>query len=328
MPKIGRWVGAAAALLAASATHAGAQEKVNFLTSWKAQAEHGGYYQALVKGYYKACGVDMTIRQGGPGIDTAQLLTGKAVDFSMSSHIDGILHMNAAGFPARALSAAFQITPQILMAHADSDINSFEDMKGRPIMISQGSRATYWPYFRKKFGWEETQLRSYSGQLAQWLSDKNIVQQGLVTNEPYIVKHQVGWSPKVFMLADAGYRTYGSILTTSQEFIDRKPNAVQCVVSATSKGWIEFMNGDPTPALKAIKEAAPNNTDDLMLDTIKTIKDRKLAMNADTEKMGFGIMTEERWKAHRDLLKEVNLLKADVDVRSVLALQYLKGASN
>ncbi len=327
MLKHGQWIGAAV-LLAASMTQAGAQEKVNFLTSWKAQAEHGGYYQAFAKGYYKECGVDMTIRQGGPGIDTAQLLTGKAVDFTISSHIDAIMHMNAAGFPARALSAAFQITPQILMAHADSDIKSFEDMKGRPIMISQGSRATYWPYFRKKFGWDESQLRSYTGQLAQWLSDKTIVQQGLVTNEPYLVKKEVGWAPKVFMLADAGYKTYGSILTTSQDFIEQKPKVVQCVVSATSKGWIDFMNGDPKPALEAIKKDAPNNTDDLMADTIATMKERKLIMNADTEKMGFGVMTEERWMAHYQILKEANLLKSDVDVKSVLALQFLKAATN
>jgi len=324
--KARHWIGTAIAL-GLSATAAGAQEKVTFLTSWRAQAEHGGYYQALVKGYYKECGVDVSIRQGGPGIDTAQLLTGKAVDFTMSSHIDAILHMNAAGFPARALSAAFQVTPQILMAHADSDVNSFEDMKGKPIMISQGSRATYWPFFRKKFGWEETQLRSYSGQLAQWLSDKNMIQQGLVTNEPFLVKKQVGWDPKVFMLADAGYRTYGSILTTSQETIDKRPKVVECMVSATSKGWVDFMTGDPKPALDAIKEAAPNNTDDLMASTIQIIKERKLAMNEDTEKMGFGIMTEERWKAHYDMLKDVDLLKADVDIKQVLATEFLKAAA-
>ena len=325
--KLGYWMGAAA-LLAVSTTHAAAQEKVTFLTSWKAQAEHGGYYQALVKGYYKDCGVDMTIRQGGPGIDPAQLLTGKAVDFSLSSHVDAILHMNAAGFPARALTAAFQITPQILMAHADSDINSFEDMKGHPIMISQGSRSTYWPYFRKKFGWDESQLRSYTGQLAQWLSDKNIVQQGLVTNEPYLVKKQVGWAPKVFLLADAGYRTYSSILTTSQDMIDQRPKAVQCVVSATNRGWIDFMTGDPKPALEAIKKEAPNNTDELMANTIKIMKERHLVMNEDTEKMGFGVMTVERWKAHYDMLREVNVLKSDVDYKSALALQFMKTATN
>ncbi len=323
-----RYLLGAAALLALSATHSVAQEKVTFMTSWKAQAEHGGYYQALVKGYYKECGVDLTIRQGGPGIDPAQLLTGNAVDFIMSSHIDSILHMNAAGFPARALSAAFQITPQILMAHGDSPVNSFEDMKGKPIMISQGSRSTYWPFFQKKYGWEDTQLRSYTGQLAQWLADKTVIQQGLVTNEPFLVEKEVGWKPKVFMLADAGYRTYGSILTTSQDFIDKKPKAAQCMVSATAKGWNEFMAGDVKPALAEIKKEAPNNTDELMASTIQIMKDRKLVLNEDTEKMGFGIMTEARWKAHYEMLREVGILKQDLDYKKIIALQFLKPTTN
>ncbi len=318
----------AVALFAATATQAVAQEKVTFLTSWKAQAEHGGYYQALVKGYYKECGVDLTIRQGGPGIDTAQLLVGGAVDFVMSSHIDAVLHMNAAGFPARALSAAFQVTPQVLMAHADSDVNSFEDMKGKPIMISQGSRATYWPYFQRKFGWQETQLRSYTGQLAQWLADKTVIQQGLVTNEPILVKMEVGWEPKVFMLADAGYKTYGSILTTSQDFIDKKPKAAACMVQASVKGWNEFMNVDPKPGLEAVKKDAPNNSDELMAATLKIMKDRKLVLNEDTEKMGTMIMTEERWKTHYDMLKEVGLLKVDLDMKKIVQTQFLKSTTN
>lgn len=298
------------------------------MTSWRAQAEHGGYYQAVVKGFYRECGVDLSIRMGGPGIDTAQMLTGRAVDFVMSSHTDAVLHMNAAGFPARALMAAFQITPQILMAHPESEVNSFADMKGKPILISQGSRATYWPFFKRKYGWEDTQLRSYTGQLAQWMADRTAIQQGLVTNEPFLVKQQTGAEPKVFMLADAGYRTYSSIVTTSQDLIDKKPKAVQCVVNASVKGWMDFLSGDPRPALEAIKKDAPNNTDELMANTIKVIKERKIAMNEDTEKHGFGIMTMDRWKEHYQMLRELSLLKQDFDFTQALAVQFLRNMSN
>jgi NitT/TauT family transport system substrate-binding protein len=313
-----------AAVLLATVTGAMAQEKITFLTSWRAQAEHGGYYQALVKGFYKECGVDLTIRMGGPGIDTAQLLTGGAVDFAMTSQSDATLHMNAAGFPARALMAAFQISPQILMAHPDSGVNSFEDMKGKAIMISQGSRATFWPFFQKRYGWQDTQLRSYTGQLAQWLNDKNSIQQGLATNEPFLVRQQAGWDPKVFMLSDAGYLSYGSVLTTSQTFIDKKPAATQCMVSASVKGWNDFLNGDPRPGLEAIKKDAPNNTDELMANTIKVMKERKIVVNADTEKMGFGIMTMDRWKAHHAMLRELGLLKSDVDISKAVDLKFVR----
>lgn len=320
--------GAALSLAAFSGAPAPAlaQEKATLLTSWRAQTEHGGFYQALAKGYYKACGVDMTIRQGGPGIDTAQLLTGGAVDFIMSSHIDGVLHMNAAGFPARALFTAFQTSPQMLMAHPDSGINSFEDMKGRSILISQGSRATFWPFLRKKYGWQDSQLRSYTGQLAQWLSDNKLVQQGFVTNEPFLVKQQAGWEPRVFMLSDAGYRTYGSLMLTSQGLIDKKPDVVQCFVTASVRGWLDFMKNDPKPGLDAIKKAAPNNTDALMANSLNMMKEKKLILNEDTDKMGFGIMTMARFKEHHDMLRDIGLLKADVDLNQVLALDFLKKA--
>lgn len=314
---------AAAAISLSAFTVAHAQEKVTFLTSWRAQTEHGGFYQALAKGYYKACGVDMTIRQGGPGIDPAQLLTGGAVDFIMASHIDSILHMNAAGFPARAFMTAFQTSPQMLMAHPDSGINSFEDMKGRGVMISQGSRATFWPFLRKKYGWQDTQLRSYSGQLAQWLSDKTLVQQGFVTNEPFLVKQQAGWEPRVFMLSDAGFRTYGSILVGSQPLIDKKPAVVQCVVTASARGWDDFMKNDPKPALEAIKKEAPNNTDALMANSLQMMKEKKLVLNEDTDKWGVGIMTMERFKAHHDLLRDVELLKSDLNLNEILRVDFL-----
>lgn len=325
MMKIGNIFGAAL-LIGASTLTAQAQDKMTFLMSWKAQAEHGGYYQALAKGYYKDCGVDMVIRQGGPGIDTSQLLVGNAVDFILAPHIDAVLHMNVAGFPARALFAAFQRSAQILMTHAGNGVETMEDMKGKPIMIANGSRATFWPFLKQKYGWSDSQIRSYTGQLAQWLADKSAIQQGLVTNEPYLVKRETGETPKVFMLSDTGYQTYSSIVVTSQGLIDKNPKAVQCVVSASIKGWTEFMTGDPTPALQLIQKEEKQNTDDLMAATRKTMTDLKLVMNEDTEKYGFGVMTDERWKNHQAMLVEMQLLKGDIDYKTVLAQQFRENA--
>ncbi len=303
-------------------------EKASLLLSWRPETEHGGYYQAYVKGFYKDCGVDLTIREGGAGVDSAQMLVGRAVDFIMASHIDAVLHMNEAGYQARALTAAFQKTGQILMAHPESGVDSLEAMKGHPIMIGQGSRATYWPYFRARYGWDEGQLRSYSGQLAPWLSDSKAVNQGVITNEPFTVKQQAGWDPKVFLLFDAGYKTYGSILTTSQEMIDKKPQVVQCMVSATNKGWVDFMTNDPSPALKAIQTADKSNTDALMAYAVQTMRDRHLVMGDDTDRSGFGAMTSDRWKAHTDMLKEFHLLKQETDFMPALALQFQRTAAH
>ncbi len=312
----------AAALVIGSAGAAQALEKLTFQLSWKAQSEQGAYYQALAKGFYKDCGLDVTIRQGGPGIDNMQLLVGNAIDATLVSQTDGIFHMNAAGFPARALFAGYQRTPQILMAHAGAGIESIADMKGKGILIGAASRSTFWPFLKAKFGFTDAQIRSYSGQLAGWIADNNAIQQAIITNEPYIIKRETGMEPKSFLLADIGYNAYGSIITVSQDMIDKKPAAVKCLVEGSARGWADYYV-DPKVGFEMVKKDEPSNTDDLMQYSWKALKEFRIAFSDDTEKNGFGAMNEGRWKAHFDMMVEQGLMKPDLDWRSVFTTQFL-----
>jgi NitT/TauT family transport system substrate-binding protein len=314
-----------AAVRAAVSLAAAAQEKLSFNMSWKAQAEHGGYNQALVKGYYRDCGVDMVIRQGGPGIDTAQLLAGGAVNFAIVPYIDAVLQMNQAGFPARAIMGTFQKSAQILMTHPGNGINTLEDMRGKPVMISAAARTTFWPFLRSKYGWSDSQIRTYTGQLATFFADKQVVQQALITSEPHLVKRQTGEMPKTFLLADYGYMTYGSIVVTSQALIDKNPKGVQCMVGAAVRGWNDYLR-DPKPAFEAIKKEEPQNSDDLMQYTYQTIKDAHLVQTPETDKAAIGIMTDARWKAHYDMLLANNLIKP-LDYRSAMDLRFVRAAA-
>ncbi len=316
-----------AAVIAVGATDSHAADKLTFQMSWKAQAEQGGYFQAVARGYYKDCGLDLTIRQGGPGIDPAQLLVGGAIDATLVAQIDSVYHMNKAGFPARALMAANQRSAQILMTHQGNGIEAFGDMKGKPIMIAAGSRSTFWPFLRTKYGWTDSQIRSYTGQLAPWFSDKNAIQQGLLTNEPFLVKRETGVLPKAFLLADYGYLTYGSIVTVSQGLIDKKPDAVRCLTQASVKGWEDYLK-DPKPAFDLLKATDPANTDDLMDYTYNTMKNADLITSDDTRKSGFGVMTDARWKSHFDMLVETGLLPADMDYRVGFTLAFLPTKTN
>jgi NitT/TauT family transport system substrate-binding protein len=238
--------------------------------------------------------------------------------------MDSALHMNKAGFPARAIMAAFQRSSQILMTHAGNGIDTFEDMKGRPIMIAAGSRSTFWPFLRSKYGWSDTQIRGYSGQLAPWFADRNAIQQGLLTNEPFLVKRETGEAPRVFLLADFGYRTYGSLVTVSQTLIDARPDAVRCLAQASVRGWDDYLE-NPAAAFELIKKLEPSNTDDLMAYTFETMKSARLVTSDETRARGFGVMTDERWKAHFDMLVEAGLLPADMDYKSAFTLAFLPG---
>jgi NitT/TauT family transport system substrate-binding protein len=311
-----------AALVSGSAA-ASAVEPLSFLLSWRAQAENGGYMQALAKGYYAACGLDMTLRQGGAGIDTTRLLTGGAVDAILVSQNDGVMRMIAAGFPSRAVMAGLQRNPQTLDAHAGSGIEKLEDMRGRPIFLSAGNRGTIWPFLKKRFGFQDDQLRSFTGQFAPFLADKNTITQDFITSGPYVMKDMNNFDVKFFLLADYGYDPYNSLVVVSQKLIDEKPAAVQCLVDASIKGWADFMR-EPKAGFDEIKRQAPENTDGLMQAAWESLKKYKLVENEDTAKFGVGAMTDERWKSYFDMLVDNELYKADFDYKSAYTLAFLK----
>jgi NitT/TauT family transport system substrate-binding protein len=297
-------------------------KEISFLTSWKAEAEHGGYYMGLAKGYYASCGVELKIRQGGPMIDGKQLLVTGAVDIMMSNYDDTAFQVNEAGYPARAVMAAFQKNPQILMTHAGNGIEAIEDMRGKPVMISASSRTTFWPFLRAKFGLADNQIRSYTGQLGPYLVDPGAIQQGLVTNEPFLVLNETGVAAKTFLLADLGYPSYSSIAIASQKLIDTAPDAIQCFVNGSIRGWIDFLD-DPAPATALIKADNPDNTDALIAYAVKTMKSAGIVETEDTARLGIGAMTDERWKSHFALLVDQGLIGNHQDYTRAFTLQFV-----
>lgn len=310
----------AAGLLAA--IPASAQEKLNFLSSWRAQAEHGGYYQAVAKGFYKACGLDVAIRMGGPGTDAKALLAGGAVDAMMGSYTDDPFRLNEAGFEAKAVAASFQKSPQIFMTHQGNGIEKIEDMRGKPILIAQSARTTYWPFLRARYGFTDSQIRPYTFQMGPWLIDKNAIQQGFVSSEPFKVKTEGNVDPKVFLFADFGYLSYSSLIIFPTKYIKEKPKNVQCFVDGTIDGWIDYLK-DPAPANALIQKDNPDNTPELMAFALETMKKYELIVNDDARKLGIGAITEERFKGHFEMMRDQGLYKPDFDWRSGFTLDFI-----
>ena len=120
--------------------------KVTFVTDWKAQAEHGGFYYAVAQGLYRKAGLEVTIKQGGPSVNTPQLIAAGAVDFAMGSNHFQPLNLVAAGADAVAVAAIFQKDPQVLITHSRADIKSIADIKGKPVMSSDATVSTWWTW--------------------------------------------------------------------------------------------------------------------------------------------------------------------------------------
>jgi NitT/TauT family transport system substrate-binding protein len=301
-------------------------EKITFATDWKAQAEHGGFYQALATGLYRKHGLDVTIRMGGPGSDTQQLLAAGAVDMALGSNSFYPMNLVQAGAPVRAVMASFQKDPQILMTHPRDDIKSIADMKGKPILISTTARSTFWVWLKGKYGFTDDQIRSYTFNMAPWLLDRTAIQQGYLSSEPYQVKMEGGVEPQVYLLADAGYPSYSTLVLASQKLIDQKPDVVQAFVDATIEGWYSYLHGDPTPGNALIRKDNPEMTNGTIAYGIARMKEYGIADSGDAVKLGIGAMTAERWKTFFDTMVAEGVYPADLDQTKAYTLAFVNKA--
>jgi len=299
---------------------------ITFVTDWKAQAEHGGFYQALAKGYYAKRGLDVTIRAGGAQVNVPQLLAGGAVDFGIGSNSFIILNNVKQNVPLRAVMAVFQKDPQVLMSHPRRDLTSLEEMRGRPILISDGAMTSFWPWLKARWKFSDSQIRKYTFNLAPFLVDPNAIQEGYLTSEPFTVQQQGHFAPKVFLLADYGYPGYANMVLVPQKWIDTNPKAVQAFYDASRDGWTDYLNGDPKPANALIKRDNPDMTDAIIAQSIEKMKRYQLVSGGDAPAFGVGGMTDKRWREFYQTMQSVGIYPKGLDVTKAYDLRFMRQA--
>jgi NitT/TauT family transport system substrate-binding protein len=316
------WAAAFAALVASP--DARANDKVSIIMSWVAEAEHGGFYQALATGIYAKHGLDVTIRQGGPQLNTGQMLAAGAVDFRVGGGSGGTINFVQNDVPAIAVAAIFQKEAAVLIAHPDAGIDSLADMKGHPIAISRQTIDTWWRFLAEKYGFSDTQIRPYTFQLGPFLVDKNLVQQGYVTSEPFAVENEGHFKPKVFLLADdAGYKSYAAPLETTTKLVETNPDLVQRMVDATIEGWYSYLYGDPTPANTLIKHENPDMSDAQIAYSYGKMKEYGIIDSGDAKTLGIGAMTDARWQAFFESAAAVGLYPKNLDYKKAYTPQFV-----
>jgi NitT/TauT family transport system substrate-binding protein len=314
--------GAALMLGAAfSPSLATAADKVTFLTSWFAQAEHGGFYQAKATGLYEKAGLDVTIKMGGPQINAMQLLLGGEADIIMGYDIQ-VLNSIGKGLPVITVGASFQKDLQGMMTH--DDVKDLGDLKDKTILIASSSRTTYWPWLKAKFGYTDGQTQPYTFNLQPFFNDKNIVQQSYPSSEPFQAM-QKGVPAKFFLFADYGYPPYGTTMVTTTKMVAEKPDVLKRFVQASMEGWKSYLKGDPVPANALIKADNPKMSDEQIAYGIKRMNELKVVDGGDATTMGIGVMTDARWKATYDFMVEGGLLDKSVDYKKAFTTEFIKG---
>ncbi len=313
---------AAALAVTAASLPARALDQVTFGTDWQAEAEHGGYYQAIATGIYAKYGLDVTLRQGGPQVNHTLLLAAGRLDFDEAPNSFTGLNFVKENVPMVAVAAFFQKDPSVLIAHPGVGNDSLAALKGKPIMIGTDTRVGYWLFLKAKFGYTDDQIRPYNFNMAPFLADKNAVQQGYLTSEPFLIEKQ-GVTPVVMLLADSGYTSYGSLIETSQKLVAERPDLVQRFVNASAEGWYSYLYGDPGPANALIKRDNPEQTDDLLAYAIAKIKANGVVDSGDSLSQGIGAMSDARWQAFFAVMSAQGLYPKDMDATKAYTLRFV-----
>jgi NitT/TauT family transport system substrate-binding protein len=319
-----RWI-AAIVLASAGASPAAALDTVRFGTNWLAQAEHGGFYQAVADGTYARYGLDVEIVQGGPqGANRALLVAGK-VDFYMAGNMIQPLLAIPEGVPIVEVAAIFQKDPAAFLTHPDAPVETFADLAKLPtLFVSKDSLVTWYRWVMAAYpGFSEEQVKPYTFNLAPFLLDPLSAQQGYVTSEPFAIAAEAGFAPKVFLIADAGFDTYSTLIETTRATVEARPDLVQRFVDASIEGWYTYLHGDPSKGNALIRADNPDMTEERIAAGIAAMKAHGIVESGDAEAGGIGCMSAARQEAFYAAMVEAGIVPAGLDISVAYTTRFV-----
>lgn len=313
------------AMAVASSLTAAAQtlDKVSFGTNWVAQAEHGGFFQAVADGTYKKYGLDVTIVPGGPNINNRILMISARLDFFMSANSLQTFDAVANNIPTVAVASMFQKDPQVLLAHPEANVKKLEDLKPLTLFISKEGIVSYFQWLKSEYGFDESKVKPYTFNPQPFLADKKSAMQGYVSSEPFTVEKAGGFKPTIVLLADQGFNSYSTLIETRKELAESKPDLVQRFVDASAIGWYNYIYGDNSAANTMIKKMNPEMTDELLAFSVAKMKEYGIVDSGDTLKDGVGAMNDARMASFFDKMVKAGVVKRDLDYRKGYTLRFV-----
>ncbi|MDO9023139.1 ABC transporter substrate-binding protein [Zwartia sp.] len=302
-----------------------AQQAVTFATNWKAQAAHGGFYQAVADGTYKQYGLDVTIRQGGPQVNNRPLLPARRIDFLMTGNLLHSFDNVKNGIPVVVVAAMFQKDPQALMAHPNQGYENFSALKNAPIaLIAKDGQFTWWQWLKVAHGFKDEALRPYNYNLGPFLSQPKAIQQGYSVAEPIYIEQQGKFKPVVHLLADHGFSTYSTLIETRTETVKNNPDLIQRFVDASIIGWVNFMNGDRSKANALMIKDNPEISVAEIEASVHLMKQQGIVESGVTAIQGIGTMNPARIEDFYQQMVKAGLYQAkDVDLSKVATTQFV-----
>ena len=296
---------------------------VIFGTNWVAQAEHGGFYQAVADGTYAACGLDVTIQPGGPQVNNRALLLAGKIDYNMGGSMLDAFSAAQEGLPIITVGTAFQKEPQVILSHPGR-VKSFEDLKTLDkIFISDGGVLTFWAWMMKAYGFKPEQREVYTFNSAPFVTDPNSGMQGYLSSEPYFVEKETGLKADVWLIADAGYTAYSTTLETMADTVASKPDQVTCFVEGSIKGWYNYIYNDNAAANAMIKADNPEMSDAAIAYGITKMQENGIVDSGDSLTLGIGVMTDAKVEDFFNKMVSAGVVPADLDWKASYTTQFV-----
>ncbi len=288
---------------------------------WIPEPEHGGFFQAQARGWFKEAGLDVRIDSGGANAFPMQKLATNQSNIAQADSTNVLLAI-AEGLPVINIGAVFQNDPSVLMLHADNPITSFEELDGKTIMARP--EWAFLPYLRKKYG-IDFNLIPQNFQIANFIADRNFIQQGFYIAEPFYIEQGGAQKPKFLYAWDAGFDAY-TVITANREWAAAHPEKVRAFMAAYIRGWEDYLTGDPTPAHELMKQVNPKNSDAFLAYSRQMIIDEKLVIGrVDGGPDQIGRVSEDRFATQLKQLEELGILKpaGKLSASDVVTTRYL-----
>ena len=300
-----------------------ALDKVSFGTNWVAEAEHGGFFQAVADGTYQAYGLDVTIVPGGPNNNNRMLLISGKLDFFMAANTLMSFDAVANNVPVISVAAIFQKDPQVLLTHPESKITRLEELKPLTLLVSKEGVSSYFQWLKSEYGFSEEKVRPYTFNSQPFIADKQSAMQGYVTSEPFAIEQSAKFKPGIILLADYGFNTYSTLIETRGDLIDKKPDLVQRFVDASIVGWYHYLYGDNAAANAMIKKLNPEMTDELLAYSVARMKEYGIVDSGDSLRDGIGAMSDARYASFFDKMLRAGVVHSDIDFRKAYTLRFI-----
>lgn len=292
--------------------------KIRFQTDWFPQPEHGGYYQALAKGFYAEEGLDVEILKGGPNAQVMTTVATQRAQIGMTNGDDVIVAIGR-GVPLKMVAAEMQRDAQGILYHAENPIRDLRDLDGKTIMAGAGS--IWLQVAQKKLG-VRFNIQPLVGDLARFMSDKKFIQQCFVTNEPFFVRQRGAQAGALLIARPGEYEPY-RVMFTSDAYLIEHPEVVRRFVRASIRGWTDYLTGDPTPGNALIKQARSDLPDEFFAYSIKAMKDYQLVLGDPARGEKMGQVTAARLETQLKLLGDLGFLERPLTVKDVATFELL-----